>query len=236
MNSGIKYREEKLKQIKSEIGFKNVKSNIILKKIFDVIKKDNLLKIMKYNKALQKRLNLSLNDYKEYSRLYTPIEIELKLDQNKKNERIEFINLPDEGAEYYHIYFDNSNEEIQKNYRNYLNKDEKVNTIRIIFDYQIKSFKGLFSYCKYINSIFFKKFNRIDITNMSSMFYGCSSLKELNLSNFNTNNVTNMDYMFYGCSSLKELNLSNFNTNNISNMSCMFKECLSLKKIKSLQF
>ena len=69
-----------------------------------------------------------------------------------------------------------------------------------------------------MNSIFFKKFYRNNITDMSYMFYECSSLKELNLSNFNTNNVTNMCHMFFGCSILKELNLSNFNTNKVTNM------------------
>ena len=69
--------------------------------------------------------------------------------------------------------------------------------IRIIIDYQIKSFKNLFKYCKCIEYINFIKFNRNNITNMSSMFNECSLLKELNITNFNTNNVINMRYMFY---------------------------------------
>ena len=43
------------------------------------MKKSKSLEIMKYNKRLQKRLNLNINNYKEYSQIYTPIEIELKL-------------------------------------------------------------------------------------------------------------------------------------------------------------
>ena len=77
--------------------------------------------------------------------------------------------------------------------------------IKVIIDYQVKSFKELFYWCKCIESINFKKFYRNNITDMSWMFNGCSSLKELNLNNFNTNNVTNMSYMFYGCSSFKEI-------------------------------
>ena len=70
--------------------------------------------------------------------------------------------------------------------------------IKIIIDYQVKSFKELFSRCECIESINFKKFYRNNnITNMSYMFFGCSSLKELNLTNFNTNNVTDMCGMFY---------------------------------------
>ena len=88
---------------------------------------------MKYNKKLQKRLNISINEYKEYSE----IEIELKLADGKYGE---YINIPDEEKEYYHIYFDNSNKEV---IRNYLEKNEKVKKIKIIIDYQVKSFKEL---------------------------------------------------------------------------------------------
>ena len=94
---------------------------------------------MKYNKRLQKRLNLSINDYKEY---YQSIEIELKLVDNEYVYG-EFINISDEDKEHYHIYFNNSNEEIKRNYLNE-NENEKVKNIRIIIDYQIKSFKNLF--------------------------------------------------------------------------------------------
>ena len=75
--------------------------------------------------------------------------------------------------------------------------------IKIIIDYQVKSFKDLFKRCECIESINFKKFYRNNITDMSYMFDGCSSLKDLNLTNFITNNVTNMSNMFDGCSSLK---------------------------------
>ena len=68
------------------------------------------LSIMKYNKKLQKRLNISINDYKECSK----IEIELKLVDNKYDK---FINISDKEKDYCHIYFNNSKEEIKRNYR-----------------------------------------------------------------------------------------------------------------------
>ena len=43
--------------------------------------------------------------------MYSSVEIELKLVEDKYNKA--FINIPDEEKEYYHIYFDNSNEEIK---------------------------------------------------------------------------------------------------------------------------
>ena len=70
-----------------------------------------------------------------------------------------------------------------------------VKKIKIIIDYQIKSFEKLFNKCKCIKKINFIKFNRNDINNMSYIFYGCASLKELNLSNFNTNNAKDMTHI-----------------------------------------
>ena len=166
MNSMNESKNEKLKT-KSKVGFENLKSNFIFKKILEYMKKNKSLEIIKYNKKLQKRLNLSINDYEEC----LSTEIELKIVDNKYGK---FINIPDKDKEYYHIYFNNSNEEIK---RNYLFNNEKVKIIKIIIDYQVTSFQNLFYYCKCIESINFYKFNRNNITNMSYMFEDCSSLK-----------------------------------------------------------
>ena len=213
--------------------------------VINIMKKTKSLTIVKYSKKLQKRMNLNINSYKDYSQLYSLIELELKLIDDKcdeverkyniwfKEKNNTFINILDEEKEYYHIYFDNSKEEIK---RNFLNKNEKVNTIKIIIDYQVKSFKKLFLDCNKISSIKFKKFYRINITDMSEMFSECTSLYELNLSNFNTNNVTNMSNMFYNCKSLNKLNLSNFNTKNVTDMSNMFCRCFSLHELNVSNF
>ena len=229
---GIIFKGEQLKQVKYKVNLNNIKSIFIVKKILSHLIKNKSLKIIKYNKQLQRRLNLSINDYKEYSQLYSSIEIELKLDDSQKIYNRNFINIFGKEKDYYHIYFDNSNEEIK---RNYLEENEKVNIIKIIIDYQVKSIKELFYDCKYISSIFFKKFYR-NINDISFMFSRCYLLKEINLSNFNTENISDMKYMFDNCLSLKELNLSNFNTDNITNMSGMFNGCSSLKEINLSNF
>ena len=156
---------------------------------------------------MQKRLNLSFKDYKEYCQLYSTIEIELKIEDNKYNK---FINISSNNKKYYHIcYNDNKKEKIKSTS---LKKNDKISKINIIIDYQVESFYDLFDYCKCIESICFKKFYRNNITDMSYMFYGCSSLKELNLNNFNTNNVTDMRWMFSKCSDELKLKLkSKFN-------------------------
>ena len=252
-------KDKEMKQTKSNLVLEKIKSDYFLMKLLDIMKKNRMFEIVKYNKKLQKRLNLSINDYKEYFKEYTSIEIELRVKNRYYEEK--FINIPYRNEKHYHIYFDNSSEEIN---RNYLEKDEKVETIKIIIDNPITSFRRLFYECGFVVSVFFKKFNRKNITdmsdmfrfgiissikkldlsnfktdnvkNMSGMFNGCSFLEELDLSNFNTNNVTNMSGMFKGCQRLKELNISNFNTNNVTNMKEMFYNCSSLEELDLSNF
>ena len=190
---------------KSNINLDNLKSNYSLKKICDFIKKGKLLGIVKYNKILQKRLNLSIKNYKEFSEIFTPIEIEIITIINNMNISYKFININENEKSYFHIYFNDNKEEIKNKYR--INKEDNVTKIKLIIDYQVKSFEKLFEHCDCIESLNFKKFYRNNINNMIKMFYECSSLKKINLSNFNTSNVKNMGYMFYYCSSLKKINL-----------------------------
>jgi len=219
--------QERSKSIISNNKLKKLKSDYFIQKVFNYMTEGKTLEIIKYNKSIQKRINININNYKDY---YLKIEIEIIPINNEGK----FINIKEEDKEYYHIYFnDNKRKEIK---RNYLNEENKVSKINIVIDYQVTSFSHLFDNCKRIKSIYFKKFYRNNITDMSGMFYGCSSLKKLNLNNFNTENVTNMNDMFRGCSSLKELNLSNFNTHNVTSMSCMFFGCLSLNKLNLNNF
>ena len=196
MGIGICSESSNKRKINSNNVFKNLKNKYILLKIFDNILKKKLLEIIKYNKKIQKRINININDYKEYSEIYSSIEI--KIIPAKKC--LSFINFKEEDEEYYHIYFDNNKEEIKMDF---LRDSDRVKKIKIIIDYQVKSFNNLFRDC-YIKSISFKKFFRNNINCMSNMFYGCSSLKELNLNNFNTNNVKDMSHMFYNCLSLEK--------------------------------
>ena len=92
MNSRNISNDEKMNKIKPKINFNNIKSNFILKRIFGILKKHKELEIILYNISLQKKLNLNIDDYKEYSQLYSSIEIELKLVENKYNK---FINISD---------------------------------------------------------------------------------------------------------------------------------------------
>ena len=231
MNPSSELNKDKTESniIESKDIFKNLKNDYFLQKLFNNLMEKKSLDIIKYNKYIKKRLNISIKDYKEYSEIYSSIEIEIK-PVNKKYGK--FINM-NENETYYHIYFNDNKEEIK---RNYINKNDNVYKLKIIIDYQVKSFEELFNNCECIEYINYKKFYRNNINNMRCMFSYCSSLKELNLSNFNTNNVIDMGCMFYKCLSLKELNLSNFNTNKVINMEYMFYKCSSLKELNLSNF
>ena len=226
------YNNTKRRLISYNNKFRKLTSDFFLRILFNIIiHKRKSSEIIKYNKYIQKRIDININNYKDYSEIYSSIEIEII---PKKNKYGPFINIKEEEKEYYHIYFNNDKKEEIK--RTNLNENDNVSKINIIIDYQVKSFNLLFGYCECIDSINFKKFYRNNIVNMNEIFINCYPLKELNLTNFNTNNVTNMSYMFAGCSSLKELNLTNFYTNNVTNMSNMFYECSSLKELNLNNF
>ena len=67
--------------------------------------KKKSLNIIKYNKNIKNRINISIKDYKEYSEIYSSIEIEIKPVKKKYGE---FINIDKENEIYYHIYFNNN--------------------------------------------------------------------------------------------------------------------------------
>ena len=135
----------------------NIKSRYILSKIYNNMTIKKKLEIVKYNKKVQNRLDLGIKDYKEYSETYSSIEIEII---PTKDNYGEFINIDENDKLYYHIYFNDNKEEIKNKYE--INEEDKVTKIKIIIDYQVKSFKELFSRCEYISSINFKK-NFIEI-------------------------------------------------------------------------
>ena len=199
----------------------NIKSNYILSTIFENINPKIYLEIIRYNKQLQNKLNKNINDYYY---LFDKKEIKIELISKLKEKNI-FIN-PFKDENYFHIYFDDSKEEIK---RNYVTKSDKIKKIKVIIDSKIKSLFGLFQYCECVKKIEFKKFNNHDIDNMANMFFSCTSLKEIKFSKFNTDNVTLMSWMFQNCKSLSELKLSKFNTSNVTKMGFMFKDCSSLK-------
>ena len=124
-------------QIKTNADLNNLKSKYILKLVSHFLERNKFLNLIKYNKKLQTKLDLSFNDYKEYYLYLSPIEIEIKPNNNYSN----YINISEDDEEFCHIYFDNKREEIK---RKYLFKGESVEKIKVILDHQITSFHNLF--------------------------------------------------------------------------------------------
>ena len=192
--------KETTRKVEEQGKLRKLISDYFIQKFIGYMTERKYLETIRYNKSIQKRINININHYKVYSETKTSIELDIIPMKGKYGK---FINIKEEDKKYFHIYFNNNKKKEIENTSLY--KDDNVSKISIIIDYQIKSFSKLFYYCEYIESIKFKKFYRNNVTNMSWMFNGCSSLKELNLNNFNTNNVTNMSWMFRGC--LDELKL-----------------------------
>ena len=192
---------------------KKIKSIFILKKLFIFITKFKYLKLINYNKALQKKLNISIDSYIKY---YYQIEIELipdqdYLDKGSKQNRFIYI-LNQKHKSFYHIYFDERKEEIK---RTYIKRNEKLSKISILIDMEVKTISYLFQECRCLKEIKFIKFRRTDFTDFKCMFDSCENLINLDISKLKTDNVRNMTSMFGGCSSLKKLNLSNFQTDKV---------------------
>ena len=116
MKSSINVSKENNKENESAKPnpiLENINSKYILSKIYDNMPKKKKLEIVKYNKRIQNRINLSVKNYKEYSETFTPIEIEIIPTKGKYGI---FININENDKLYYHIYFNNNKKEIKNKY------------------------------------------------------------------------------------------------------------------------
>ena len=209
----------------------NIKSLFILKKILSFNEEIKNLKIIKYNKELQKKLGITIEKYKNSGKIEIVIipnkeEIKyLKIFEKYKDARIKFINYNIKDEPYFHIYFDYNAKEEK---RNYINKDDNISKIKIIIDHHVKSIMELFFETSYMKEIKFIKFNRNDFRRFTYMFNLSSDLVDLDISKLITENATNMNGMFRDCTSLIRLDLSNIKTCKVKDMSNLFKGCKRL--------
>ena len=68
---------EKLNQVKPKNKFINLKSDYFMRKIFGIMQTRISLKIIKYNINIQKRMNININNYKDFSEKFSSIELEI---------------------------------------------------------------------------------------------------------------------------------------------------------------
>ena len=132
-NSNISKNQNKdIKSDQQNSILQNIKSNYFLERIYDNILKKKSLEIVKYNKKMQNRINLSIKAYKEYSEKFTQIELEIIPCNNKYGR---FINITENQKLFYHIFFNDNKEEIENKYS--INEEDKVTKIRIVIDYKL---------------------------------------------------------------------------------------------------
>jgi len=97
--------------MKSSSISRNSKSDYFLIKLFDNLLKKKSLDIIKYNNYLKYRMNITINNYKEYSEIYSPIELEIKqINDGCGN----FINVYKENENYFHLYYNNNKKRNKK--------------------------------------------------------------------------------------------------------------------------
>ena len=89
-------------------------------------KRDKILRIFNYNKIMQKKLKITIQDYKN---IFNQIIIEVipGIPKNNIRENV-FIRIIRNCFNYYHIYFDDCENEIK---RNYLEYNEKIKRKKI---------------------------------------------------------------------------------------------------------
>ena len=79
MGSYITLNKDKLKG-----RIENIKSKYIVQKIFNNIRKDKAIKIVRYNKNIQNKININIDDSEKYwIEKYKPIVIEIIPVKNK---------------------------------------------------------------------------------------------------------------------------------------------------------
>ena len=105
----------------------------------------------------------------------------------------------------------------------------KIVTVKINLNKDIKNFQNMFSDISNIIEISLNQIDTSLVEYMNNMFENCSSLIFANLSNINISSVTTMEKMFSNCISLKSLDLTNVDISKVSNHKMIFNNCIHLK-------
>ena len=88
-----------------EQGLRNLQSDYFIQKFFEYLTERKYLETIRYNKSIQKRINININHYKAYSEEYSSIEFDI---MPMKGEYGKFININEEDKKYFHIYFNDN--------------------------------------------------------------------------------------------------------------------------------
>ena len=85
---------------------RKLKSDYFIQKFFGYMPERKLLETIRYNKSIQKRINININHYKAYSETKTSIELDIIPIMKSRYDK--FINIAEEDKKYFHIYFNDN--------------------------------------------------------------------------------------------------------------------------------
>ena len=203
----------------------NIKSKIILNIVFDKLKRQIKLKILKYNKFLQNRLYININDFHDF---HLVKELNEKFNLNIENDYVERINLyyrkfGDEILDYFNkIEFKKLKElNLSLNNLSDINQLEKAKLENLkILDLGDNRIKDI----SILEKVNFKELKELYLYNN-----GISDIKilekvkfeKLELLNLSHNNLTNIGVL--GKVNFKELKILNLFDNNISDIEILGK-------------
>ena len=104
--------QEESKLIDSNNKLRNLKSDYFIQKFFGYMTERKSLEIIRYNKSIQKRIDININHYRACSEKYSSIELDIIPMKPMKDNDGKFINIDEEDKKYFHIYF-NDNKKIE---------------------------------------------------------------------------------------------------------------------------
>ena len=93
------------KQGQSNHKLRKLRSDYFIQKFFEYVPERKSLETIRYNKSIQKRINININHYKAYSEQYSSIELDIIPKNGKYGE---FIKIKEEDKKYFHIYFNDN--------------------------------------------------------------------------------------------------------------------------------
>ena len=233
----------------------NIESNIDISPIFN-LNNNKIIGIYNKDYSLYSNKGISLKYFidkfiKQLSlkKLENEINIEVKIEDYKENEKIFFLNNSEYKDSQGNLpYKDSLNEMNMLNTELYINNKkykfekyfipEKKDNYHIKLKYNtfLSDCSFMFAGCDKIKNINFCKFNTKYIENMKYMFADCHNLNNINMLSFSSKRVKDMNHLFYECKNLTNIDFISFDTKNVTDMSYMFYGCKNLKMINLSQF
>ena len=98
-------------------------------------------------------------------------------------------------------------------------------SIKILFNYNLKSLNYCFKNCKELIKVNLTNFEMEEVVSMDSTFSGCSKLNEINLEGIKNTNIMNKEYTFENCNELRNINLSPIKAIENAKIESIFSGC-----------